>query len=748
MIGTFRLDCYNTANVQIGSLTNILVGTWERAINRKGGLDLTIFAEDIANAGIDFTTVNWFRLFHKTLGALGKFYVDTINYNPLDKSLKVTCNDQLIELIWNDVGFNRKYIKQTVGYIVSDIITLAGGWTANMKEDGSSLPYDLLVNNNYARDALFLNENVLQAIEVLRKFTGSYYALQSEGVLRFGQFKALTSAFSLYGAAMYDINKYYFNVAQVALNTKSYLFTLSTNSVLHSESKYMTIIENVTETSVPGNIVNKIIPNGSGVFPIYKPNDGRVTNPGSKVGEGLLHLGLSGRTGNLFKIRKIGLSGGGDNYSAGDILWDDDKSQYFLADQNSVTTYGMRSKTFSQTEIKPITNSAADVIDAANVLYDVSLYELNVNKIPVDSYSVVCYGLPADLYAGSAVWIEYKGVVQTRFGIKTLKNIAGMFYVLSIKTSFNSNGYPIYTLELSSNGEQRSSLAEVISNALQDVGSLKIRPTPNLAYYNNPSSTSPICIATYDHGVINPSIVKKHNFTFGTEVTAVNALKVRIHISRLRAYSYSTKEAGSINQTLGSGTIVQDTIIPEHVHQIYMEKSNYNSDAYWPPTSLSHVLALFQYMFNLGAMPVFVKYNPQLNLSNFIQYFAGGGAYSTGIKTDYNPLLANQHGVQLPAHFHGIAWGVLENVSDGYQNSLPYSYEIQVYLNYTLLAITFVSLSDDGNEAIYEVDITDIVNSYSDYKSKIWSLQVGCTRSMANVFINIAGRVTIQAIQT
>lgn len=762
-IGSFRIELFSAASVRLATFVDIQVGTWTRNVSSKGQFDFTLTSSEVADAGADIESGNFIRIYHEVIGFMGKFYVNTVAYESTTKNFKIQCDDQITELMLDDVGYI-EYGTSSQGVLISSIIT-------DLLARASWAVPTISLNDDTNEHLIYLNENYLQAIELLVKYTGSYYSLIAgqESTMRFGQFRDSGVIYSRYNLANY-FNDVYFATGIDYSTAAGYIYSLDYLSADIVPVNSMSLVRSAVETAQPQSVVNKIIPNGSGVFPVYSPS-------GVKSGEGLLHLGLSDRTaGRPIKFKTEAST----DIVPGDIVWHTTKHQYYMADSYSIQTYSIRSKVLSYLEIKPITNSNSDVVNAANVLYDITKYELLANRFPARAYTIVCDGLDMQIiYPGVSIYFNYKGVVQTAAGDVVTKNIEGLFYVTSIKVSFDASGMPFYELSISSNGKNTSTLSGVISNALADIGLAKLRIVPNLTYYVNPSTVSPISSQLNDANgnLVAPAIAKTFSFQFGTELLSVNDMKLEITVSRLRSYSYASAPNGGVDHINGSSSIGvspatnPSTLIASdlsHGHKIGVQSIGGSgfSSLYWSRYA-DRGNALFDWMYGLyqnNWVPAFLKSYINLNdpeHQTFIgQTEVGGLTYYVWAYDMVGPNAAalqqhthspsnpsNVHTITLPDHFHSIAWGVIEEPS-----TLIADNQFQVSVGG--IPVTMTYQRGDTTEAVYQANITDLIMANPSYKTTRFDVVVSSTvvgsptPKMANVFIKLLGRCTIQAIQS
>lgn len=103
-------------------------------------------------------------------------------------------------------------------------------------------------------------------------------------------------------------------------------------------------------------------------------------------------------------------------YTVGSLTGPDGSTQYYLEDSAATSAFGQITKVGKFSEIAPLSNSAADMENAANALYDISAAWLARYSQRQDVYSVTVRKVRTLVRPGDKVRLVYKGVV-TRDGL-------------------------------------------------------------------------------------------------------------------------------------------------------------------------------------------------------------------------------------------------------------------------------------------------------------------------------------------
>lgn len=566
-------------------------------------------------------------------------------------------------------------------------------------------------------------ESFLRALDVLRQYVRGYFRRESDTVMHFGDFSATTPAFRLYSPTFASAS---------------------------ASGDYGTITALSRERRGSG-VINRVIPFGAG------------------VGETVVDLRYATRT-SPYLIQSGAFYGGDD--------------VYFLTDATSLIAYGETDRVLSFTEVRPITNSAADLENAANAVYDLAAEFLQKNKDPIDVYSVSCVNLPSTARVGDLVRVDFHGVAELETGRTAwLALDNATFFVTEIVRDFGDSGSPTAQLTISTNGEEIVGTTEVFSSLVGDVGNLKLRVQPTMTYYTKSSPTQPITAGS----------AVEFTFYIGSEVLALNEMKLEFSTFPLRS-PVSVSDASSAETTLGGGgstvaslggggttiaslgggssTVTSYSGGGSTVTSYSGGGSTVTSTA--PVLGHNHVVTIQNgttiyplYVTNTGDMyaphgsgtPVFAPtsfenaHTHSVNVpahSHSVDVPAHSHSVDIPAHTHSVPLPAHTHSVPLPTHthsmphVHSLTFGVIDDVLT------PAGVTVKVngdFVGNILDAGTGVNQgSAVSGEGLWLVDILPTILAQGDFRNKTHTIEFNTVGNRGQVFAQLLGRVTIQPI--
>jgi hypothetical protein len=342
-------------------------------------------------------------------------------------------------------------------------------------------------------------ENYLRVADYLRQYVRGWFRRESDTGIRFGKFTSSTPT-----------------------------ITFTAFRTTHEDiSSSQALITQITRTRQGGDVVNRVYPVGAG------------------IGETKLDLRYSNRT-SPYTVQSVAVGGG--------------STAYYLQDSASFNNYGKIERVVSWSEIRPITNSAADLQNAANALYDIASSFLTKYKSENDAYTLSAVEVPSTLRVGDLIRVIYNGVAELETGNVGWLNIANNFYVTDISRSFNESGNASTSISIAANGEAVIGDTEVLYDILRDVQTLKLRTQPTQTYFSKTSDTIYSSGSVWGSDPNLPTAFFVHHF--GNEVLALNEIYLEVHA---RQWFYPYGEPSSIAVSVSSQNAFSSTdVINSH----------------------------------------------------------------------------------------------------------------------------------------------------------------------------------------
>lgn len=323
-------------------------------------------------------------------------------------------------------------------------------------------------------------ESVLRAVDVLRDRWGQHFRLAGLSTLEFGAFgsdSGLVIA-NLPGQVQADIEQ----------NTS------------------IAIVDNLNFLEEGGEIFNRIIPLGAG--------------------QGVSQLTIADATLGTYAV-ETGTNDDGSNY-------------YYIEDSASVTLYGRREKVLIFPNIRPITNSDANIVNAANALKLTAEAYIARHTAPKIVYGVTVRALRQTLRVGDLVRLQYRGVVDNYSYV----DVDDMFYVMDVTRRRDLAGTRTAQLVVSTLAERRTADQDIILEIVNDVRALKVNVPITLAY-------SPVGPYTQR---IDATHATEFTVRIGNEVTFLNYAIMRFKTSPLKSSVTTVSTAASSVDSSGSSS--------------------------------------------------------------------------------------------------------------------------------------------------------------------------------------------------
>lgn len=720
----FYVDIYNSAGVQQNSTTyQVSDVRLTQRVNRIGEITFrmpAVVARDMALAkGMQY------KVYHEVQGLIGTFYHDDVTVDADNQTAEIRAQDLLVKLANACTLFGLEYSDQPVVDILWDLITRAI-WPGSLTFVSGTTWGNLSIE--------FQGESFLTALDEIRAYLRGYFTLVGTDI-RVGRYQDLGSTWSQYGGFTYGSGTYKGELGTIPANTAAWLVNPAVLSSLTDAPTEYAIITRLQRQSKGGALVTRVYPTGAG------------------LGQTQIDLRYSTRT---------------TPYTIGYRVLVDARG-YYIEDTAATTAYGLIERALPFSNIRPLTNSEADLTNAANALYDIAVAYLQRFKSPQEIYSVSCVNLPAAVVPGDIVVINFYGVAELEDGSHSFLALENApFYITEMTRTYGESGNPTYDLVISTSGEAETTTIDVFTNVLQDLDKFKVRPQPSQTYFNKASPTLPIDTTRYID----------FKFRMGAEVLLLNEMRVEFMVMPLRSstsnvasggggYVTSTSGGGSTpTSTSGGGTTQTSTsgggttVTSSSGGGTTVSSANAN-------TPHSHYVLIYSgsssdlvYLSGGTLLSPGAYYNP-----NSIATSTDNAAHTHGVTVPNHDhtstLYPHTHDVTVPNHTHDVT--VPSHTHDvdvaDHTHSLSFGVIDDTVVPSTLTvwvngvqatsirnAETGVIVGNSVSAAgLYDVNILTLLTA-TDFRNRSHTIRFQCTSGQGQVFAQVLGRVTIQPI--
>ena len=223
------------------------------------------------------------------------------------------------------------------------------------------------------------------------------------------------------------------------------------------------------------------------------------------------------------------------NYPVLNDTNNDSTNYYYIEDAASQALYGTSERVMERSDVRPLTNSTADLQNAANELYRLALATLLKHKDPQTHYRVQATKLdPSKLKPGDTIRLVYRGVSTHRGSPFKWVDIDADLWIIDIDEVYSQNGGQAVSLTVGTSADRRTSDGDLLTRLMRDTKVLKSHVQPNLTH----SPVGPYVKR------MDSSRTATFNVRLKDEVLAVNRVLCRFITAPLRA-SVSASSAAS-----------------------------------------------------------------------------------------------------------------------------------------------------------------------------------------------------------
>jgi len=223
----------------------------------------------------------------------------------------------------------------------------------------------------------------------------------------------------------------------------------------------------------------------------------QYVNPtGDMAVQPIVHLTITTQQDELWN-RVVPL-GGGEGISALTLQYSDRTSPYpihqgtdragnpywYIEWGDSIVTHGPRERALIAKDLVPLSNSPAEIRNAANALYDVAAAWLGWHGTAQESYKVDVVGLrhivggQVQLRTGDTARLRYRGAVALPHGTRVWRDIDTDVWILGYKREFDEDGVDRWSLTVSTVDRETPDDADIVAKALEDLWAIQTAKRP------------------------------------------------------------------------------------------------------------------------------------------------------------------------------------------------------------------------------------------------------------------------------
>lgn len=163
----------------------------------------------------------------------------------------------------------------------------------------------------------------------------------------------------------------------------------------------------------------------------------------------------------------------------------DGQPYWYIEDSASIAAHGLRVMPLSMDDVVPISNSTAEIRNAANALYDIAAAWLGWHATAHKAFQVEVAGLrhyeddSPKFRVGDTARLMYRGVVTDADGeTQVWQDIDETVYILGFDRTFTPNNINGWKLTVSTTDHRTPSDADVIAKAIDNLWAVKTSKRP------------------------------------------------------------------------------------------------------------------------------------------------------------------------------------------------------------------------------------------------------------------------------
>jgi hypothetical protein len=401
---------------------------------------------------------------------------------------------------------------------------------------------------------------------------------------------------------------------------------------------------------------------------------------------------------------------------------------YYIEDTTSQTAYGLVERPFVRNEIRPLSNSLANLQNAANALYQAALATLLKLRNPVTQYTVSVTNLnPASVLPGDTVRLFWRGIV-TRDGVayKWL-DVNADLYVLDIAENWGADGSQKVTLTVATSADRRAQDEDIIAGLVRQASVTRTHVQTNLSK----DRVGPYLIG------IDSTHTAVFSFGIGNETLALNYAFLRFKTRHLRTNVKSSSSESAHTHSVTISNHTHSVTIPSHDHNVEIEDHFHGIPIYENHTGRFYPVQYDPSDDKLYAVGIAMDQtfeSMEWEGGQTATSDSGGGTTATS-SSGGGTTVASAAG---SAHSHGLTYGFYED-SD-------YPDHISVYVDGVDRTSALGGTWADGGAAVETtVEITDYVDDQATLRGN-HTVEFRCTGGQGEIEAELVMLMTVQAI--
>lgn len=244
----------------------------------------------------------------------------------------------------------------------------------------------------------------------------------------------------------------------------------------------------------------------------------------------------------------------------------DGRTLYYLADADSITTYGQIERIFTA-DITPLSMSATDLMNAANALYDAAVAYLSRYKAAQSTYGVTLKKAYANLLPGQLIRVTYKGFVTDQDGSAvSWRDLDDTFWIIKVTENLGAGET---TLEISNIDRAQQDVAALIVGTMEAVSlkNVQVQPYPTIYPYSGQDTVGAYVTYARGEGYGDTVLGKPATFEIMVPNLILSITKAVLHIQTrpLGLSGFVNAVAGTNAQFVYAYSPIEDDNYPAYI---------------------------------------------------------------------------------------------------------------------------------------------------------------------------------------